>query len=64
VRSKFCDDSHQEAVTTSALSAASTTPTVTVSRASTARMELCDVLNDGLSALLGRLPASYSCDRD
>lgn len=63
-QSKFYDDSYREAVHASALSAASTTPTVTVSRASTARVELCDVSNDGLSALLGRLPASYSCDRD
>jgi hypothetical protein len=46
------------------LSTESTAPEVTVSRASTARVELCDVSNDGLSALLGRLPASYSCDRD
>jgi predicted aspartyl protease len=37
---------------------------VTVSRASAARIELCDVLDDGLSALLGRLHASYSCDRN
>jgi predicted aspartyl protease len=63
-QSKFYDDSYHGAITTSALSAASTTPTVTVSRASTARVELCDVSNDGLSALLGGLPASYSCDRD
>jgi predicted aspartyl protease len=63
-QSKFYDDSYQGAGTTSALSAASTTPTVTVSRASTARVELCDVSNDGLSALLGRLLASYSCDQD
>jgi hypothetical protein len=63
-QSKFYDDSYQEAVHASALSAASTTPKVTVSRASAARVELCDVPNDGLSALLGRLPASYSCDRD
>jgi predicted aspartyl protease len=63
-QSKFYDKAYQGAVTTSALSATSTTPTVTVSRASTARVELCDVSNDGLSALLGRLPASYSCDRD
>jgi predicted aspartyl protease len=46
-----------------ALSAGSTTA-VTVSRAATARMELCDVSDDGLSALLGSLPANYSCDRD
>jgi hypothetical protein len=45
-------------VNNSTLSVASTTPTVTVSRASTAWGELCDVSNDGLSALLGRLPAS------
>jgi hypothetical protein len=36
-----------------------------VSRASAAlRAELCDVSSDGLSALLGKLPASYSCDRN
>jgi predicted aspartyl protease len=63
-QSKFYDDSYQGAVNASTLSAASTTPTMTVSRASTARVELCDVSNDGLSALLGRLPASYCCDRD
>jgi hypothetical protein len=63
-QSKFYDDSYQGAVTTSALSAASTTTMVTVSRASTARVELCDASNDILSALLGRLPASYSRDRD
>jgi hypothetical protein len=62
-QSKFYDNSYQGAVTTSALSAASTTPMVTVSRASTTQVELCDVSNDGLSASLGRLPASYSCDR-
>jgi hypothetical protein len=61
-QSKFYDDSYRGAVNASALSAASTTPKVTVSRASAARVELCDVSNDGLSALLGRLPASYSCD--
>jgi predicted aspartyl protease len=27
-------------------------------------MELCDVSDVGLSALLGSLPASYTCDRD
>jgi hypothetical protein len=37
---------------------------VTVSRAATARMELCDVSDDGLSASLGNLSANYSCDRD
>jgi hypothetical protein len=63
-QSKFYDGSYREAVNASALSAASTTPKVTVSRASTARVELCDVSGDGLSALQGRLPASYSCDRD
>jgi hypothetical protein len=35
-----------------------------VSRASAPCAELCDVSSDGLSALLGRLPASYFCDRD
>jgi hypothetical protein len=63
-QSKFYDDSYQGAVNASALSAASTTPKVTVSRALAARVELSDVSNDCLSALLGRLPASYSCDRD
>jgi predicted aspartyl protease len=63
-QSKFYDDSYRGAVDTSALSAASTTPKVTVSRASAARVKLCDVSGDGLSALQGRLPASYSCDRD
>jgi predicted aspartyl protease len=62
-QSKFYDGSYREAVNASALSAASTTPKVTVSRASAARVELGDVSGDGLSALLGRLPASYSCDR-
>jgi predicted aspartyl protease len=62
-QSKFYDDSYQKAVNASPLSAASTTSKVTVSRASATRVELCDVSNDGLSALLGRLPASYSCDR-
>jgi predicted aspartyl protease len=47
-----------------ALLAGSTTTPVTVSRAATTQMELCDVSDDGLSALLGSLPASYSCDRD
>jgi hypothetical protein len=37
---------------------------VTVSRAATAQVELCDVLDDGPSASLGSLPASYSCDKD
>ena len=63
-QAKFYGASYREAVNAAALSAASTTSTVTVSRASTARVELCDVSNDGLSALLGSLPASYSCDRD
>jgi predicted aspartyl protease len=63
-QSKFYDDSYQGAVNASALSAASTAPKVTMSRASTARVELCDVSGDGLHALLGRLPASYFCDGD
>jgi hypothetical protein len=37
---------------------------VPVSRASTAQLELCDVSDVGLSALLGSLPASCTCDRD
>jgi predicted aspartyl protease len=63
-QAKFHDASHREAVNAAALSAGSTTARVMVSRASTARVELCDVSNDGLSALLGRLPAGYSCDRN
>jgi hypothetical protein len=63
-QSKFYDGLYRKAVNASALSAASTTPKVTVSRASTARVELCDMSGDGLSALLGRLLANYSCDRD
>jgi hypothetical protein len=63
-QAKFYDASHREAVSAAALSAGSTSARVTVSRASTARVELCDVSDDGLSALLGRLPASYSCDRN
>jgi predicted aspartyl protease len=46
------------------LSEESTSATVPVSRASTAQLELCDVSDDGPSALLGSLPASYTCDRD
>jgi hypothetical protein len=46
------------------LSSESPTSTITVSRASAAQMELCDVSDEGLNALLGSLPASYSCDRD
>jgi hypothetical protein len=61
-QAQFSDASWKEA-TVDALSAGSTT-TVTVSRAATARMELCDVSNHGLSALLGSLPASYSCASD
>jgi predicted aspartyl protease len=63
-QAKFYDASHREAVSAAALSARSTTARVTVSRASTTRVELCDVSDDGLRALLGRLPASYSCDRN
>jgi hypothetical protein len=63
-QAKFYDASYREAVNATILSAGSTTARVTVSRASAARAELCDVSSDGLSALLGRLPASYSCDRD
>jgi predicted aspartyl protease len=61
-QAQFSGASWREA-TVDALSAGSTTA-VTVSRAATARMELCDVSNDGLSALLGSIPASYSCDKD
>jgi hypothetical protein len=49
-QSQFYDDPYQGAVITSALSAAVTTPTVTVSGALSARVELCDVSNDGLIA--------------
>jgi hypothetical protein len=35
-----------------------------VSRASAAQVELCDVSDEGLSALLGSLPANFLCDRD
>jgi hypothetical protein len=37
---------------------------MTVSRVSTAQLELCDVSDDGLSALLGSLPAGYLYDRN
>jgi predicted aspartyl protease len=63
-QAKFCDASYRKAVNTAALSAGCTTAKVTVSRASAARAELCNVSIDGLSALLGGLPANYSCDRD
>jgi hypothetical protein len=62
-QAKFYGASWREAAR-AALPTESTTSTVTVSRASAAQVELCDVSDDGLSALLGRLPASYSCDRD
>jgi predicted aspartyl protease len=60
-QAQFSGASWREA-TADALFAGSTTA-VTVSRAATAQMELCDVSDDGLSALLGSLPASYFCDR-
>jgi predicted aspartyl protease len=63
-QAKFYDASYREVVHAAALSAGSTTARVTVNRASAARAELCDVSSDGLSALLGRLPASYSSDQD
>jgi hypothetical protein len=63
-QAKFYDASYREAVNAAALSAGSTTARVTVSRASAARAKLCNVSSNGLSALLGRPPASYSCDRD
>jgi predicted aspartyl protease len=63
-QAKFYDASYREAVNAATLSAGSTTARVTVSRASAARAKLCDVSSDGLSALLGRLPATDSCDRD
>ena len=62
-QAKFYGASYREAVNAT-LSGESTTSSVTVSRASAAQLELCDVSDDGLSALLGSLPASYSCDRD
>jgi hypothetical protein len=62
-QAKFYGAPWREAVN-AALSEESTTATIPVSRASTAQLELCDVSDVGLSALLGRLPASYTCDRD
>jgi hypothetical protein len=62
-QAKFYGAPWREAVN-AALSEESTTATVSVSRASTARLELCNVSNVGLSALLGSLPAIYTCDRD
>jgi hypothetical protein len=59
----FCGAPWREAVN-AALSEESTTATVPVSRAATAQLELCDVSDVGLSALLGSLPASYTCNRD
>jgi hypothetical protein len=63
VRSKFYGASWRKAAV-DALSRESTTSTVSVSRASTTHEELCDISNDGLSALLGSLLASNSCNRD
>jgi hypothetical protein len=68
VREKFAQEKFygapwKEAVN-AALSEKSTTATVPVSRASTAQLILCDVLDIGPSALLGSIPASYTCDRD
>jgi predicted aspartyl protease len=62
-QAKFYGATYSEALA-AALSSESTTSIVTVSRASAAQVELCDVSDEGLSALLGSLPASYSCDRD
>jgi predicted aspartyl protease len=62
-QAKFYGAPWREAVN-AALSEESTTATIPVSRASTAQLELCDVSDVGLSALLGSLPASYTCDRD
>jgi predicted aspartyl protease len=62
-QAKFYGATYREALA-AALSSESTTSTVTVSRASVAHVELCDVSDEGLSALLGSLPANYSCDRD
>jgi hypothetical protein len=49
-QSKFYGASWREAVAT-ALSEESTTSTVSVSRVSTAQLELCDVSDDGLEVL-------------
>jgi hypothetical protein len=62
-RAKFYCATYREALA-AALSNESTTSTITVSRASAAQVELCDVSNECLSALLGILPAIYSRDRD
>jgi predicted aspartyl protease len=62
-QAKFYGATYREALA-AALSSESTTSTIAVSRASAAQMELCDVSDEGLSALLGSLPTSYSCDRD
>jgi predicted aspartyl protease len=62
-QAKIYGATYREALA-AALSSESTTSTVTVNRASAAQVELCDVSDEGLSALLGSLPASYSCDRD
>jgi predicted aspartyl protease len=62
-QAKFYGAPWREALN-AALSEESTTATVPVSRASTAQLELCDVSDVGLSALLGSLPASYTCDKD
>jgi predicted aspartyl protease len=61
-QAKFYGASWREAAK-AALSGESTTSTVTVSRASATQVVLCDVSEEGLGALLGSLPASYSCDR-
>jgi predicted aspartyl protease len=62
-QAEFYGATYREALT-AALYRESTTSIVTVSRASAAQVELCDVSDEGLSALLGSLPASYLCDRD
>jgi predicted aspartyl protease len=67
VREKFAQANFYGApwreVVNAALSEESTLATIPVSRASTAQLELCDVSDVGLSALLGSLPASYTWDR-
>jgi hypothetical protein len=68
VREKFAQAKFYGAPWREAVNAAfleeSTTATIPVSRASTAQLELCDVSDVGLSALLGSLPVNYTRDRD
>jgi hypothetical protein len=64
VREKFAQAKSYGAPWREARNAALSEESTTASRASTAQLELCDVSDVGLSALLGSLPASYTCDRD